>query len=527
MNTRSGSRLAPTLGTSMLAHLEKPPCPSFWLDELRFADFEDAIALADDPAALREALSAEYAGPVPQRALEALPVDELQVGPHALLVALFLRQKKSAAVTDVAEAALEADELAAWRTAKGRLRRLPAALQLYLRDPLHLLDVEVCHRWHARRRCALEMEGPKRALPAGGTAVDWHAVAADAQAHLESEVPRLRGRMRFRRVVFRRAGREVLLAWSTPAERDTVRHAAGHVVAGHHDDWTILRVHEDGNRVDVTSGSLSMGRTLADGLARAVWGKGRYRLARQPLTSDALDELLRRMRAPEDDTFRLLEITGEVPGLPDRPVFTITNAGQTRVEASVEALRRHMAFAERWQTVHRVKLAFGDAWRIEVHFPCPGDELVLAYSDADRDKEVAAAFEALVLDELGVQIHPKAGRARRRERKEAPEPAKPGRATWLRLLGPVLDDPATWERRLIRDLIRERVVAGVQRAKANGKHCGRPKVAMDLRPAIALLREGRGLKDVAAILKVSRATLRRRLQEEGAWPVVREDEVAA
>ncbi len=80
---------------------------------------------------------------------------------------------------------------------------------------------------------------------------------------------------------------------------------------------------------------------------------------------------------------------------------------------------------------------------------------------------------------------------------------------------------------LERDLIRERVVAGVQRAKANGKHCGRPKVAMDLRPAIALLREGRGLKDVAAILKVSRATLRRRLQEEGAWPVVREDDLAA
>ena len=72
---------------------------------------------------------------------------------------------------------------------------------------------------------------------------------------------------------------------------------------------------------------------------------------------------------------------------------------------------------------------------------------------------------------------------------------------------------------LERDLIRERVVAGVQRAKASGKHCGRPKVAMDLRPALALIREGRGLKNVAAILKVSRATLRRRLQESGAWPL--------
>ena len=72
---------------------------------------------------------------------------------------------------------------------------------------------------------------------------------------------------------------------------------------------------------------------------------------------------------------------------------------------------------------------------------------------------------------------------------------------------------------LERDLIRERVVAGVRRAQAAGKHCGRPKVGMDLRPAVALLREGRGLKDVSAILKVSRATLRRRLQEEGLWPV--------
>jgi DNA invertase Pin-like site-specific DNA recombinase len=72
---------------------------------------------------------------------------------------------------------------------------------------------------------------------------------------------------------------------------------------------------------------------------------------------------------------------------------------------------------------------------------------------------------------------------------------------------------------LERDLIRERVVAGVRRAQAAGKHCGRPRVGMDLRPAIALLREGRGLKEVSAILKVSRATLRRRLQEAGVWPL--------
>ena len=69
-------------------------------------------------------------------------------------------------------------------------------------------------------------------------------------------------------------------------------------------------------------------------------------------------------------------------------------------------------------------------------------------------------------------------------------------------------------------IIKERVMAGVRRAQAQGKHCGRPKVELELRPAVAMLREGRSLKEVSTILKVSRATLRRRLREQGAWPVV-------
>ena len=70
---------------------------------------------------------------------------------------------------------------------------------------------------------------------------------------------------------------------------------------------------------------------------------------------------------------------------------------------------------------------------------------------------------------------------------------------------------------LERETIRERVVAGVRRAQAAGKHCGRPKVEMDLRPALALLKDGRSLKETSRILGVSRNTLRRRLRESGAW----------
>ncbi len=67
-------------------------------------------------------------------------------------------------------------------------------------------------------------------------------------------------------------------------------------------------------------------------------------------------------------------------------------------------------------------------------------------------------------------------------------------------------------------LIRERVQAGVDRARAAGKHCGRPPVQLDLRPALAMLDRGHGLKTTATALGVSRATLRRRLVEAGEWP---------
>jgi DNA invertase Pin-like site-specific DNA recombinase len=72
---------------------------------------------------------------------------------------------------------------------------------------------------------------------------------------------------------------------------------------------------------------------------------------------------------------------------------------------------------------------------------------------------------------------------------------------------------------LEKDILRERVIAGVRRAQAQGKHCGRPRREIDTRPAVALLREGRGLKEVSRILGLPRATLRRRLREQGEWPV--------
>lgn len=73
---------------------------------------------------------------------------------------------------------------------------------------------------------------------------------------------------------------------------------------------------------------------------------------------------------------------------------------------------------------------------------------------------------------------------------------------------------------LERDLIRERVQAGVDRAKAAGKHCGRPERALDLSGAERLLADGVGLRQAARMVNLPESTLRRRLA------IVRQNPVA-
>ena len=67
-----------------------------------------------------------------------------------------------------------------------------------------------------------------------------------------------------------------------------------------------------------------------------------------------------------------------------------------------------------------------------------------------------------------------------------------------------------------RELIRERVQAGVDRARAQGKKLGRPRRELDLRAAGILLDQGHSQRAVADMLGVPRGTLRRRLAEAAA-----------
>lgn len=75
-----------------------------------------------------------------------------------------------------------------------------------------------------------------------------------------------------------------------------------------------------------------------------------------------------------------------------------------------------------------------------------------------------------------------------------------------------------------RDLIRERVQAGVHRAQAQGRHCGRPRKEIDLRAAKELLGNGHSVRQVSDMLGIPRSTLRRKLAENAGGPKVCETE---
>jgi len=74
-----------------------------------------------------------------------------------------------------------------------------------------------------------------------------------------------------------------------------------------------------------------------------------------------------------------------------------------------------------------------------------------------------------------------------------------------RLLFHVLASISEFER----DLIRDRVLAGLKRAKAQGVRLGRPRAAVDVLRARGMLADGKSLRQVAKALRVALATLAR------------------
>ncbi len=64
-----------------------------------------------------------------------------------------------------------------------------------------------------------------------------------------------------------------------------------------------------------------------------------------------------------------------------------------------------------------------------------------------------------------------------------------------------------------RNLIKERVKAGIDRAQKTGIHCGRPRKGFDINKALELKRQGMGYKQIAKQFTVSHMTIYRYIKD--------------
>ncbi|MBC7107877.1 MAG: recombinase family protein [Methanomassiliicoccales archaeon] len=65
-----------------------------------------------------------------------------------------------------------------------------------------------------------------------------------------------------------------------------------------------------------------------------------------------------------------------------------------------------------------------------------------------------------------------------------------------------------------RELIRERVMDGLKKAKKEGKRLGRPKTSVDVKKILELRLKGLSYRQIAKELKVSHTTVSRILNED-------------
>ena len=475
------------------------PTRDFWLDELRVARFATLVDLLNDLDALAKTFEPLWRGKVNQETLKSLFPDfadspELRL--NLVLLAEFIEGKQTNTLKDVARSVLGDAAFFSHPALQGRGHRLSIALLVYAADCHALVGVDLYDQWHPRQRCAMKVKGNERELDLLST--DWQKAAPGALAAMTHGGANLV----FDRALKRAWVPDVLLAFRNSGAWDVNRGVDGRIQSGQKDDWTFIRVFEKGHRLHLTAFHMDRAMRLASCLAWMLWSKkSGYKPARDPLSRDRLDEFLRRLTQPSDDTFRLLELTAEVPGRWRDPVIRVGNTGRERVEHVVHDLRGTYPFARDSRRVHKVKLGFIDRaipqdpaserhYRIELHFPyrdCDENDLVLEYGDRGGEKDRATRFEELMKREIGVDIHPKAPTKGGRQKRRTRFSSKPPKLTplhWGALLASRVDDPADWQIEQLAWMKKEGIV---DYTESTVFRCGDPRIPRRHRPGASSL----------------------------------------
>lgn len=254
-------------------------------------------------------------------------------------------------------------------------------------------------------------------------------------------------RPRFQAAICRPWLGDVVLAFRVPP------HAPGgyaeRVWPDKQDDRILVQFTDGLGSANIVSAPPEPGRLLAAAVAARVLGAPiAFDFARNPLTPAMMQGFHERLTRTEDPRLKLVEIEGESPGLSKRPLSRI--ASRTR-ESLVPALHQmwasEMAYARDFRTVAQAKVEF-EGHRIQLHYPDDpeAEQLEPTFTSRGLAPDVAGRFQRLFRNEHGVHIHPRCpadGVPRR-----APHAQKPGALTarhWNRILGPAVNNPASWE----------------------------------------------------------------------------------
>jgi hypothetical protein len=397
--------------------------------------------------------------------------DVAEVRRNLVLAHAFCEHKRAAAVEAVGRSVFGDAHLNGHRTPGGTLRRHPVALLLFERAAEHVLAIDLWHRWHSYRTCFYQLERAlRRRLDLAS--LDWEKAVVGALAELKANPSAHVDHFEAHRVIAGPDG-DVLVALQEWPKRRAVRTENGPVVSGVVPEWTILRFHGHGQRLDVTDGMADRGVTLANAILRRLEpAASGYELVLQPLGDRKLDEFLARLTSEQDDVFPLVEIVAEETWNPKRTMITLTGSPTRTVESSVTAQRKLGAFALDWRTVKSAKIAFEKTYKIAVFFPPAGEPQALSYSDVDRDKRVTARFAALLKNVLRVEVAPKARRGTTKPlRHSVPAPPRHSAEWWREVLDTRHDAPPDWLCSALADVEKEGLIS---LTRCRLLHCGSP-----------------------------------------------------
>ena len=471
-------------------HLARAPTTSFWKDTLFFGRF-DTICVAATRQTPKKLIESIFpAGPT--RSVVAGILDRAgrpSSGPlHLALVGEFTKLKHSDAIEAVARAALDAQTIEDNRTKSGKIRRHAALALLYELDPQLLVHVA---RWnlHLSRRRTHYRRQSKHAPALGFPAEDVRAASAATLRTLQTAKAPGFGAYDEITVVPTTSQGAVLVALREWPGRSTGRSKSGDVVTVDLPDWTILQFEKGGRRLAVTDSKLDRGARFASALIEKLEGTpARYEVILEELSLPKLDQFLDLVTDPLDATFSLLEIDAEAAWRAHRWI-TIEGTANHTAEALVQDLRRlHPPFAKDSRTVRSVKLRFEKKYKIQVHFPPPGEPIALSYSDIGRSPAVTSRLVDLLRKHLHVEVSSKVPRGTLLPKtKRRPNKRKGTLGWWQAILGPKVEAPPEWVDIGVEAIAAEGLV-GVARTRVFD--CGSPYVDRKANPVDSLDCEG-------------------------------------